>query len=89
MMRITAAHADAAHADAGAMVVAHADAVVHTTARADVAQRNAVQACTVLTAVNLVVPVAPTTARADAVRPDTELTFVDRAILQVLPMRMR
>ena len=84
MMRITAAHADAAHADAGAMVVAHADAVVHTTARADVAQRNAVQACTVLTAVNLVVPVAPTTAR-----PDTELTFGDRAILQVLPMRMR
>ena len=80
MMRITAAHADAAHADAGAMVVAHADAVVHTTARADVAQRNAVQACKVLTA---------TTARADAVRPDTELTFGDRAILQVLPMRMR
>ena len=83
-MRITVAHADAAHADAGTMVVAHADVVVHTTALADAAQKNAVQAYMVLTAVNLVVPVAPITDRADAVRSDTELTFGGRAILQVL-----
>jgi hypothetical protein len=57
MMRITVAHADAAHADAGTMVVAHADAVVHTTARADAAQKNAVHANAVPAVVNLAIAV--------------------------------
>lgn len=66
-------HADAAHADAGTMVVANADAVVHTTARADADQKNAVHANAVPAVVNLAIAVVTITERADVIHVVAEL----------------